>query len=384
MKRQKRILRKFYTAFGIVFAVLLFGLAVVTALLPDQDYSETEKRSLAKRPAFTLNSVADGSFMDGIEEWEADQFPFRAELMRARTQIGIWLGEIRSQNIYRCPDGRLMESFSMPSDEAMSRQTDAIIEFAGRYPDKKMYFCLVPNAVSVLEEELPAAAVTDDQDLYLDRMAEALGSVGTVADVRENLRANRNQTELYYHTDHHWTTDAAFLAWQELALAMELNNTSAYTPGVVCNTFSGSLISASGFPAGQYDAVSVYVPEEEPVYTVTYDNERRMTASVYCPEYLDSDDPYRIFLGGNYAKITIRTAADTDRKLLIFKDSYANCLIPFLIPDFSQITVIDARYYYDDLDIEMQSGGYTDVLFLYNVNTLSKDSSLAPVLGNEQ
>jgi lysophospholipase L1-like esterase len=46
--------------------------------------------------------------------------------------------------------------------------------------------------------------------------------------------------------------------------------------------------------------------------------------------------------------------------------------------------VIDARYYYDDLDIEMQSVGYTDVLFLYNVNTLSEDNCLVPVLNNEQ
>jgi len=46
--------------------------------------------------------------------------------------------------------------------------------------------------------------------------------------------------------------------------------------------------------------------------------------------------------------------------------------------------VIDARYYYDDLDMEMLSAGYTDVLFLYNANTLAADSCLVPVLKNEQ
>ena len=126
------------------------------------------------------------------------------------------------------------------------------------------------------------------------------------------------------------------------------------------------------------------MPDENPLYTVTYDTEQRMTASAYAPEYLDSDDPYQIFFGGNHPKLTIRTAADTGRKLLVFKDSYATCLIPFLIPDFAQITVIDPRYYYDDLDMEILSSGYTDVLFLYNANTLSEDSCLVPVLQNEQ
>lgn len=384
MRRLKKILRKFYRFFGILFAILLFGLAILTALLPDQDYSATEKRSLAQFPSFSLTAIADGSFMDGIEDWAADQFPFRSQLMQAKANISIWLGGIRSQNVYRCPDGALMEAFEMPTDEELRLQADALTAFAGRYTDANIYFCFVPTAISALSDKLPDAALTDDQNLYLDYLDSTLGGLGSVVDVRDTFAANKDQTELYYHTDHHWTTDAAYLAWQELYEAMGLTSDVSYTPGIVCNSFAGSLLSASGYPAKQYDSISVYVPDEEPVYTVTYDNEQRMTASVYAPEYLESDDPYQIFFGGNFAKLTIRTASDSDRKLIIFKDSYANCLIPFLIPDFSQITVIDARYYYDDLDMEILSTGYTDVLFLYNANTLAEDNSLAPVLNNEQ
>lgn len=384
MRRLKKILRKFYMFFGILFAVLVFGLAIITILIPDQDYSTAEKRSLAQFPSFSLSSVADGSFMDGIEDWAADQFPLRAQLMQAKARLSLWLGAIRSQDVYRCADGSLMESFSMPTDGEFSRQIEAITDFADRYPDAEMYFCLVPTAISVLEEKLPSAALTDDQNLYLDRMSDAFSELGTFVDVRETFAANKTQTELYYSTDHHWTTHAAYLAWLELYEAMDLTGTASYTHGVVCNSFSGSLLSSSGFPAERYDSISIYVPAKAPIYTLTYDNEQRMAASVYAPEYLDSEDPYQIFFGGNFAQMTIKTAADTDRKLLIFKDSYANCLIPFLIPDFSEITVIDPRYYYDDLDMEMLSASYTDVLFLYNANTLSEDNSLVPVLRNEQ
>ncbi|MBQ8815569.1 MAG: hypothetical protein IJZ85_13850 [Lachnospiraceae bacterium] len=383
-KRFKRILHRYYRLFGVLFVLLIFGLAILTALLPDQDYSASEKRSLTKFPELTLSSVADGSFMDGMEDWAADQFPLRNKLMQAKSSLSIGLGAIRSQDVYRCNDGSLMEAFSLPSDDLITSQAASIIDFAERYPNKDIYFCLVPTAISVLEEKLPAATLTDDQNLYLDRMMSAVNSVSTVIDLRDTFAKNKSTTELYYHTDHHWTTDAAYLAWKDLSDVMALDSKLSYTAGIVCNDFAGSLLSASGFSANAYDAIKVYVPEENPLYTLTYDTEKRMTASVYCPEYLDSEDPYQIFFGGNYPKLTIRTAQDTDRKLLVFKDSYANCLLPFLIPDFAQITVIDPRYYYDDLDMEIQSVGYTDVLFLYNANTLAEDSCLVPVLKNEQ
>lgn len=384
MNEHDKKTRKFHKLLGNVFLVLLITFALITAILPDRDYSVTEKRALAQFPKLTLSSLMDGSFMEGIESWEADQFPFRDKLMPLKTQIDLMLGAIRSQGVYRCTDGSLMEAFTMPSDELLQQQTDAITGFASRYSNSNYYFCLVPNAILIEKDKLPKAAITDDQNLYMNHMADAFSSFGTFVDLREIFQSNKEQTRLYYRSDHHWTTDAAYLAWQELSSKMELNSTTTYTSGVVCNTFAGSLIASSGFPVAQYDAIKIYIPDTDPIYTVTYDNAQKMTASVYSLEHASGDNPYELFLGGNHPKITIKTAADTDRKLLIMKDSYANCMIPFLLSDFAQITIIDARYYYDDLDMEMQSAGYTDVLFLYNVNTLSKDNCLAPVLNNEQ
>ncbi len=376
--------RKFYKFFGNVFIILLSVLTIITVIFPDQEYSTAEKRSLTTFPKISFNSIADGSFMNGIEDWEADQFPYRDRLMQMKAQINMFLGAIRSQDVYRLTDGSLAEAFSMPAEDIVKAQSDAITDFARRYPDSAFYFCLVPNAISVETDKLPPATLTDDQNLYMDDMADAFRAFGTFVDLRDVFSANKKQTRLYYSTDHHWTTDAAYIAWQELHEIMGLNSTLSYTSGVVCNDFSGSLLSASGFPATEYDTIKIYIPDEDPLYTVTYDNAQKMTASVYSPEHAEGDDPYQVFFGGNHPKITIRTATDTDRKLLVLKDSYANCLLPFLISDFSQITVIDARYYYDDIDMEMQSMEYTDVLFLYNVNTLSEDSCLVPVLKNEQ
>ncbi|MBQ2900991.1 MAG: hypothetical protein IJE49_04030 [Agathobacter sp.] len=382
MKKMNSKNKTFHKIFAVLFLVLIFELALFVLIFPDREYSESEKRPLAAFPTLSLSTITDGSFMDGIEDWQADQFPFRDQLMQIKSQLNIWMGSIRSQDVYRCEDGSLMEAFQMPSEDTLKAQAEAMTGFASRYPDTSFYFCLAPTAISVLTDKLPTATLTDDQNQYIDYMQDKFSTVGKFIDVRKIFTEKKDSTELYYHTDHHWTTDGAYLAWQEIYKAMELTSEVNYTSGVVCNTFLGSLVSASGFPAQKYDSIKIYIPTEEPVYTVTYTNSQTMSASVYSMEHLSGNDPYEVFFGGNHPRLQIRTGADSTRKLLIVKDSYANCLVPFMLHDFSQITIIDARYYSDDIDMEMQSQGYTDVLFLYNANTLSEDNTLVPVLNN--
>ena len=52
--------------------------------------------------------------------------------------------------------------------------------------------------------------------------------------------------------------------------------------------------------------------------------------------------------------------------------------------EFQKIDLLDPRYYYDNIDVLMQSEGFTDILFLYNVNTYAADTSLKTVLINRQ
>jgi hypothetical protein len=68
------------------------------------------------------------------------------------------------------------------------------------------------------------------------------------------------------------------------------------------------------------------------------------------------------------------------KKLLIFKDSYANCFVPFLIPYYSEIFMVDARYYTDDVYSLIKENAVDQVLFLYNANTFANDDSLENVI----
>ena len=62
-------------------------------------------------------------------------------------------------------------------------------------------------------------------------------------------------------------------------------------------------------------------------------------------------------------------------KLLVIKDSYANCMLPFLSEHFSSVDAIDLRYMTDPDDyIELDE--YDVVLILYNADNFSADTNL--------
>ncbi len=66
----------------------------------------------------------------------------------------------------------------------------------------------------------------------------------------------------------------------------------------------------------------------------TITKEKKTT--LYNENKLKTKDKYEVFTGGNHTQIKIRTNVDTDKKLLIVKDSYANAMLPFLINDFAK------------------------------------------------
>ena len=371
---------------GLLFILFVFGLAAAFILLPDQSYSAMEKRNLSQFPELSARTLADGSFMDGMEDYAADQFPMRNALMQLKTGLLRFLGNKESQGVYLMKDGSLAERFDWPDEISYRETLDAISEFSSRQETADIRFMLVPNAVSVYPERLPENAPTADQNAYIDRFYADLPDKVQPLDVRAALKEEAEDLQLYYLSDHHWTTDAALIAFKEYADKAGLENVPPFTRSVIANDFTGSLVSESGFSTASADSIAVYLPEtaDDFFYTVSYTNENLRTASCYETEKLAEDDKYQVFFGGNHPVIEIETSLDSTRSLLVIKDSYANCFIPFLIPEYRSITVVDPRYYYDDLDALMRSKNFTDVLFLYNVNTFAEDTNLKTVLKNAQ
>jgi hypothetical protein len=142
------------------------------------------------------------------------------------------------------------------------------------------------------------------------------------------------------------------------------------------NNFLGTLFSKTLNNSITPDVITIYKPlSNAPEITVTIGETEYN--SLYFREYLNTKDKYSVFLSINAPVIEIKSELSaSNRRLLMFKDSYANCLIPFLTNNFNEITVIDLRFvnqpYSEFLNIE----DYDSVLFLYNVMTFSECISI--------
>lgn len=366
-------------------AVLLggIGLALVLGLLtPDRDFSDRENRMLAKMPEFSLSALAEGTYFDGLGDYLADQFPGRDLWISLNLRLNRFFGQKEASGVYLGADGYLIQAPGAPDEENLERNIRAINGFGAANPDLKITMAIIPNAATIHADKLPAHAPVRDQRADLQDLNSRITGA-EFADVTEAL-AEHSGEYLFYKTDHHWTSLGAAYGFQALApaLGIEAPALDSYTVHPVSVSFEGTLSSRSGSHSAR-DQVDIYVPETDVEYYVNYMDSQTRISSLYSRAALEKKDHYTVFFGGNHSRVDITTTADTDRCLLLLKDSYANCFVQFLYPHFDRILMVDPRYYYGDLENLISGQEVTDVLYLYNLDTFLSDSSLADVLGTE-
>lgn len=380
MEQQKKRARRFVMEQGAFVALLLllcvFGFVAINALTRDREYSSAENRKLAQLPKFSMTALLDGSYFAAWEDYLADQFVGRDTWITIDLQAARLLGAKEAGGVYLCADDSLMEAPATPDEAGLNRNLDAINAFVARHEDLKLSMTVVPNAACVMAAKLPDNAPVRDQRQDIKDIAARLQGVSFL-DVTDALAQHADEA-IYYRTDHHWTSLGAYYAFSDMAAGLGITQPAAeYDIYPVTDSFEGTLASKSGCHAVT-DVIELYVPKTDIEYYVTVDGER--TATMYDREKLNEKDQYAVFLGGNDARVDITTTAETGRTLLIFKDSYANCFLQFLLPYYDRIILLDARYYYGDADSVISREGVTDVLFLYNANTFLTDRVLADVL----
>ena len=375
-----RRLQAQYLSWLLVLTMLLgIGTGI---LVKDREFSDSENRMLAQFPEISFSSLLDGSFLEGLGDYTADQFPGRDAWITLNLKMNMALGQKEFNGVYLCEDGYLIQIPQEPNRVQAERNLAAAETFAAKYPDLNMVMTVAPNAVTVLSDLLSANAPARDQREDIAWIQGQLDAV-QFCDVTDALAAHSDEY-IFYKTDHHWTSLGAKYAFYAMAECMNLEpiKEGDYTAYPVSNTFQGTLASKSGSHTSS-DTVEIYIPHSGIDYYVTYADTGENISSLYRRSALNEKDHYTVFFGGNHARVDITTTADTGRCLLLFKDSYANCMVQFLFPYYDHITMIDPRYYYDNIDLVIKSESITDVLFLYNADTFLNDTSLADVLLSE-
>ena len=371
---------------GLIFFFLPLLILVLGIVLPDRGFSEKENRVLASAPDLKLNQLTSGGFEKQFETYENDQFPLRDLWITLKASADRLMGKVEENGVLLGKNGYLMEEFKSPVQTQYDSTVKAMTDFAQRHSELKQYALIAPNSVNILKDKLPAFAPVTDQNLWLDDLKDSLTAAGvTFIDVRATFQDHKME-DLYYHTDHHWTTQGAYYAYLQAAKEMEIDTSSdAFVKSPVTRSFQGTLSAKSGFRSGEKDEIDVFLPDGDNTLSsvVNYVDEQKKSASFYDTEKLKSRDKYALFFGGNHAKVKISTPVETNHTLLVLKDSYANSFVPFLTQHYRRIIMVDPRYYYGNLEELMQAENVDEVLYLYNANTFFSDTSLELALLSE-
>ena len=358
-----------------VLVVLFF---VVNLLTPSKDYSEAENRALAKRPGIR-GKVVDGSFSSDFDTYYSDQFTFRNQFIKLKF-IGDTLLHIKETNgVLIGKDKYQFEIPEAPDKKLEKKTVDAINDFFDEYEDIPMSMMVVPASAAVLKDKLPSNAVVEDQvkdiNAFYEKIDEDIGTIDVASILKE-----ADQENLYYRTDHHWTSQGAYSVFTGSTEELGIEAPVGYNKYTVSSSFRGTLSSKSGDFVGS-DTVEIYVPKGSKIsYYVSYPASKEKRATIFKPEMLDTKDHYTVFFGGNHPLVEINTSAGTGKNLLLLKDSYANSFVQFLIPYYDRIIMVDPRYYYDNLNMVISNYSINEMLLLYSADTLFTDTSLSDTL----
>lgn len=379
----------------IVFIAFLVLISGGSLLMKDRKFSPNENRYLVEPPKLSVDNILSGKFQDGLEDYLRDQICFRDEWITIKTGIQKACGDTDIGGAYVGKDGYDFEKITPEDvdDKLAARNMKAVKEYfedASETIDKaRLSFLLVPTSGLIMQDKLPKNARLFDQASYIDQVQSAVSDYNFI-DARDVLSSHADQY-IYYKTDHHWTSDGAYYAYEKWCedTGHEAAPLDTLEKTVESDKFRGSLYSKILDAGSAYDEIWTYGPKDGAPFgsencLVTMD-EKDETDSVYDRSKLKEKDKYAFFFGGNYGEVHVQNqAADEENKgrnVLVIKDSFANSFAPFLTQNYENIYMIDLRYYNGDLKAYLQEHDITDVLVLYNISNFISDRNIYKLTG---
>ncbi len=370
-------------ASDVIFLFILFimiaGMGITIALTPQKSFSERENRLLQAFPKISSKSVLSGEFSRQLSSFYSDQLPLREELGYIYALSELSIGKRECNGVLVCD-----KSIFVQAPDKSERGTEILnnnLISAKELQSRNNAVCFwTPRSSDIFYEQMPFAF------RELSEEATRASDCQLTASMLDLISKSGAPSEYYYRTDHHWTTKGAYTAYKLLSseLDYEAYDESFFRKETVASDFLGTSFSRSAMPKdmAKPDSILLYRYDLDESVIVT-DKEREATQGLYDLTALKSYDKYRVFLGGNYAHLSVELPLQSDQKrekLLLVKDSFANSLIPFLALHFD-IEVIDPRYA-TAAQIRMlcETTEFDKILVLCSLDTLSTERSVGKAL----
>lgn len=398
---------------AVLFALFISVFFLVDVFNSDRAFSEFENTSLAQKPAFSWSSFVDGSFGSKYVKYINEQFLGRDNWISMKAVADMGLGRIESHGVTYGDDHYLMEKLEIVEDQnypanagtnivkqtALDRSNGMVSSFLQMY-DQPITFSLVPNSYAILEDEVPTGFPGADQQAYTQQIYQTLREADDqleIVDFSDALSQHKDEY-IYYRTDHHWTTLGAYYAY--VAYCEQKGLTPVSLEELEENKvedFYGTFYSKAKRPSQPADTITWYdvdVDEFAFVANLQQDKQLAQLGEVVQEDGLELlrvdgmmdqrkfevRDKYAAFMWGNSGYVKIKSSHNLNHqegktsRLLLFKDSYANSMIPYLTYNYDEIIVVDLRYMAKSTK-ELMQEEFDDIFVMYNFSTYVSGAS---------
>ena len=404
-------------------------MGILFFVLPKQKTSEFEKRDLCQWPEFSVEKLRSGAYIDSVDLYIADNFPFRDNFVSFSFELeqlrGIQSKEIAfynqsvnmdagienmgdslsntelsdSNNIAtNNPDedslgqnslyhndgfaseverlsrglliykGMAIQMFGGGRSTAihMSRMANDVKKTLG--PEIEVYVGVTPtHGEFYLPSEYIEEAVSEKKNI--DTIYKYLNPDVKSFDVTKELFEHKDEY-IFFNTDHHWTGKGAYyayVAWCKSAGVKPLP-LSAYDHRVIPG-FLGTLYRMTRDKRLEESGDSVEyfrVPICFKAYRL-YGNDYSKLKNTYL--YVDmakGGNAYGVFLGGDVPALCVVSKQQNNRRALIIKNSFGNPFSTYFVYHFERTYILDYRYFKGNLVDFVKKNGVTDVILFHN------------------
>lgn len=366
---------------AVVFLIFIYGMALWFLFSPKTDYSSSEKRYLQKFPDANVEKVLSGEFGSEFETFFADQFPQRNTWVGLNAYTALAEGNNGASGVYNCKNGYLINK-PVSTDNNLDKNVGAVVDFAKKI-DAPTTVMLVPSTGYIADDVLPTFHDKYNDDEDISRISSTLSKekIGFV-DLRERFKSEyKNGSQLYYKTDHHWTTKGAYTGYQELCKALGITPIDDSTlKKDSYPDFYGTTYSSSGFWLTPPDNIEIWSnpknSDKNISVKITEGANVKTSGSMYFTDHLKEDDKYPVFIDGNHALTEITNTNAKNGTILLIKDSFSHSLAPFLAENYSKVVLVDLRYYKESVSQLVSTYNPEQVVVLYGIDNLATDTDI--------
>ena len=357
-------MKKMLLCLGFLWAVL----TLAAWFLPARAVDDAERRPLAQFPQTSLQTVLDGTFQSGFEDYAQDQFPLRQTFRQLKALFHTYALNQKDNNGIYMTDGFAVAQEYPLKEAALEHALSRLEYLHEKYlQDSRVVMAVIPDKNYYLAME--SGQLSLDYDTLFEKCrlpwAENLDLTGALT------------AEDFYRTDTHWRQERLFPAASAICQALGVTgpDPADYSAEALARPFYGVYYGQAALPM---EPDTMYLLRSDLLSQCTvYDYESGQVLPIYDEGRLTAKDLYEVYLSGPRSLLTITNpGAATDRELILFRDSFASAITPLLLTDYRTVTLVDIRYIQIDMLSRFLDFHGQDVLILYSALVLNNGTTI--------